>query len=136
MSIETIRVAMQRFTYFINSAESGMAKQLVAADAAFFVPGQPEPLRGPEGYTQILAMMRGGFSDIQWTLEETIVEGERVAARFTMRGTHDGIFFGVPATGKGIEVTAMNFSEGKIVEEFGQPDLLSLLRQIGAIPGN
>ena len=54
-----------------------------------------------------------------------------------MRGTHDGTFFGVPATGKKIEVRAMNFyrlADGKFVEEYGQPDLLGLLQQIGAMP--
>ena len=53
-------------------------------------------------------MMRGGFPDIQWTLEETIAEGDKVAARFTMRGTHNGTFYGVPPTGKKIGVKAMN----------------------------
>ncbi len=60
-----------------------------------------------------------------------------LAARFTMRGTHDGAFFGAPATGKKIEVRAMNFyrfSDGMIAEEYGQPDLLGLLQQIGALP--
>jgi len=46
------------------------------------------------GYLAILGMMRGGFPDIQWTLEETIAEGDKVAARFTMPGTHQGTFFG------------------------------------------
>jgi predicted ester cyclase len=54
-------------------------------------------------------MMQGGFPDIQSTLEETIAEGDRIVARSTMRGTHDGPFFGVPATGKKIEVCQMNF---------------------------
>jgi steroid delta-isomerase-like uncharacterized protein len=82
-------------------------------------------------------MMRGGFPDIQWTLEEMIAEGDSVAARFTMRGTHRGPFFGVPPSGKPIEVQAMNFyrlSGGQFVEERGQPDLLSLLQQIGGVP--
>jgi steroid delta-isomerase-like uncharacterized protein len=82
-------------------------------------------------------MMRAGFPDIQWTLEELIVEGDRVAARFTMRGTHLGSFLGVPPSGKTIEVKAVNFyrfADGQIVEEHGQPDLLGLLQQIGAVP--
>jgi predicted ester cyclase len=45
-------------------------------------------------------MMRAGFPDIQWTLEELIAEGDKVAARFTMRGAHKGPFFGVPPSGK------------------------------------
>lgn len=137
MSTEANKLAMHRFTEFINTADEKLAEELIAADAVFHVPGRPEPVRGPAGYMSIVGMMRSGFSDIQWTHDQMVVEGESVAARFTMRGTHDGIFFGVPPTGKKIEVRAMNFyrfSGGKIVEEFGQPDLLSLLQQIGAIP--
>jgi predicted ester cyclase len=55
-----------------------------------------------------------------------------------MRGTHQGTFFGVPPTGKPIEVQAMNFyqfSNGQIIEEYGMPDMLGLLQQIGAVPG-
>jgi predicted ester cyclase len=61
-------------------------------------------MRGPAGYLAIIGMMCGGFNDIQWTLEEMISEGDKAAARFTMRGAHRGTFFGVPPTGKPIEV--------------------------------
>ncbi|WP_339503442.1 ester cyclase [Pseudomonas silesiensis] len=82
-------------------------------------------------------MMSSGFPDIQWTLDETIAEDDKIAARFTMRGTHQGAFFGVPATGTKIAVQALNiykFAKGKIVEERGQPDLMGLMQQIGALP--
>lgn len=94
-------------------------------------------MRWPAGYLAIIAMMRSGFPDMQWTLEETIAEDDRVAARFTMRGTHQGTFFGVPPTGNTIQVRAMNFyrlSNEQLVEEYGQPDLLALLQQTGAVP--
>jgi hypothetical protein len=55
-------------------------------------------MRGPAGYLEIIGMMRGGFPDIQWTLEKMIAEEEKVAARFTMRGTHRGTFFGAAPT--------------------------------------
>jgi steroid delta-isomerase-like uncharacterized protein len=137
MSVELNKKVMDQFTKFINSADEKLAEEVIATDAVFWVPGQPEPLKGLAGYMRILGMMRGGFSDVQWTLEETIAEGDNIAARFTMRGTHDGAFFGVPASGKKIEVRAMNFyrfADGKIVEEYGHPDLLGLLQQIGAMP--
>ncbi|MDF2931616.1 MAG: ester cyclase [Chryseobacterium sp.] len=54
-----------------------------------------------------------------------------------MKGTHKGTFFGVPATEKPIAVNAMNFyllSDNQIIEEVGQPDMLGLLTQIGAVP--
>ena len=137
MSIETNKHIMQRFTEFINTASEKLAVELISPNAVFHVPGRPEPLRGPAGYLEIIGLMRGGFPDIQWTLEEMIAESDKVAARFTMRGTHQGAFFGVPPTGKKIAVSAMNFyrlSDGQFVEERGQPDLLGLLQQIGAVP--
>jgi steroid delta-isomerase-like uncharacterized protein len=137
MTIEANKRIMQRFTEFINTASEKLAAELISPNAVFHVPGRSEPLQGSAGYLEIIGMMRGGFPDIQWTLEETIAEGDRVAARFTMRGTHQGTFFGVPPTGKKIAVQAMNFyrlSDGQFVEERGQPDLLGLLQQIGAAP--
>lgn len=137
MSIEANKIAMSRFTEFINTANRTLGEELIGENAVFWVPGRPEPMRGLDGYMNVLGMMRSGFSDIQWSLEETIMEGDKVAARFTMRGTHDGTFFGVFATGRKIEVRAMNFyrlAEGKFLEEYGQPDLLGLLQQIGATP--
>ncbi|WP_431121883.1 ester cyclase [Variovorax paradoxus] len=131
------KVVMQRFTEFINTASEKLADELVSPDAIFHVPGHPEPVRGPAGYLAIIQMMRGGFPDIQWTLEEMIAEGDKVAARFTMKGTHLGAFFGVPPTGNKIAVQAMNFyrlADGQFVEERGQPDMLDLLQQIGAAP--
>lgn len=131
------KVVMSRFVEFINTGSEKLAEELISPDAVFHVPGRPEPLRGPAGYLAVIGMMRGGFPDIQWTLEEMIAEDDKVAARFTMRGTHQGSFFGVPPTGKTIAVQAMNFyrlSAGQFIEERGQPDLLGLLQQIGAVP--
>jgi len=137
MSVEANRLTMSRFVDFINTASEELAQELISDDAAFFVPGRPDPVRGPAGYLEIIAMMRQGFPDIQWSLEETIAEEDKVAARFIMRGTHQGTFFGAPPTGRKIEVQAMNFyrlADGRFVEERGQPDLLGLLQQIGAVP--
>jgi len=137
MTTEANKILMNRFTDFINTASEDLATELISPNAIFYVPGRAEPLQGPSGYLAIIGMMRAGFPDIQWTLEELIAEGDKVAARFTMRGVHKGAFFGVPPSDKKIEVKAMNFyriTGGKIVEEHGQPDLLGLLQQIGAAP--
>jgi predicted ester cyclase len=85
----------------------------------------------------IIAFTRVGVGAQKWTLEEMIAEENKVAARFSMSGTHLGEFFGVPATGKSIRVQAINFyrlAGDQIVEEYGQPDMLGLLAQIGAGP--
>ena len=134
---EKNKLVMKRFVEFINTASEQLAGELISQDAIFYVPGQPEPMRGPTGYLVIIGMMRGGFPDIQWTLEDIVAEGDKVAARFTMLGTHQGNFSGVPPSGKPIKVQAMSFyrlTNGQITEEHGQPDMLGLLQQIGAVP--
>ncbi|MBT1621352.1 ester cyclase [Curtobacterium flaccumfaciens pv. oortii] len=131
------RTAMQRFVEFINTGDASIGRQVISPDAEFRTPFSPEPLRGLEGYLQILAIMRSAFSDVQWRIERLVVEGDSVAARFELRGTHDGDFLGTAPTGLPVAVHASNFyrfADGLIVDEVGQPDLMGLLGQIGALP--
>lgn len=132
------RTSFLRFVDFINSADPSIGETVISPEAAFLTPFSPEPLRGLEGYLQILTIMRGAFSDIQWSIDRTVIEGDTVAARFELRGTHDGDFLGIPATGRTVTANASNFyrfdDEGLIVDEVGQPDVLSILGQIGADP--
>jgi len=131
---EKNKIIMNRFVEFINTASEKLAEELINPTAQFYVPGHSEPMQGPAGYLAVIGMMRSGFPDIQWTLEELIVEDDKVAARFMMRGTHKGSFFGVPPTGKPIAIRAMNFyrlSNGQFVEEYGMPDMMGLMQQLG-----
>ncbi|KAF5863345.1 hypothetical protein ETB97_010225 [Aspergillus alliaceus] len=131
-----LRDRMRRFVDFINSNDEIVGKEVVSESAVFHVPFSDTPRKGLAGYMEILAMMRGGYPDIHWSLEETVIEGDKVVAQFTIRGTHGGEFFGIPASGRRIETMAMNlyrFTDGKIVEERGLPDLFGMMIQIGAI---
>jgi steroid delta-isomerase-like uncharacterized protein len=137
MSTESNEAVMKQFVEFINTGNRELAARLIAPTARFYIPGRPDSMSGPDGYLAIIGMMRGGFPDIQWSVEEMVSEKDKVAVRFTMRGTHRGTFVGVPQTGKTIEVQSMAFyrlASGQIVEEHGQPDMLGLLQQIGAVP--
>jgi steroid delta-isomerase-like uncharacterized protein len=138
MSAEGNKALLRRFTTdFINTASPTVAGELIAPHAIFHAPGVPEPLRGPDGYLALLATLRGGFPDIQWALEDIVAEDDKVAARFTMWGTHRRPFFGIPPTGTAIVAQSMAFyriAENQIVEEIGLPDILAILQQIGAMP--
>jgi steroid delta-isomerase-like uncharacterized protein len=64
-------------------------------------------------------------------------EQRRVATRFTVTGTHQAEFAGVPATGKPIKITAINIhrvADGKLQEGWLNADVLGMLQQLGAIP--
>ena len=91
-----------------------------------------------EGLKMFVRALRAGLPDLQCPVEDVVAEGDRVAGRFSLRGTHNGPLFGVPATGKPVDVGVMviaRFDEaGKWVEDWAVLDQLGLLRQIGAIP--
>ena len=101
-------------------------------------PGTPE-VRGTDGLRQLLSAYRTALPDMSATIEDMIGEDEKVAHRFTIRGTHKGDLMGIPATGKQVEFTGIlvsHFDNGKIVEEWENLDSLGLLQQVGALPAS
>ena len=63
-----------KFETMINTADESLAAELIAEDAIFYAPTQPEPLKGPKGYLFIVQMMRSAFYDIQWHLNDCVIE--------------------------------------------------------------
>ena len=99
----------------------------------------PLPGQGPgvEGLKDVLRMMRAGFPDIHWAIDEQIEEGDTVATRFTWTGTHGGPFMGVPATGQKVSVWGVvidHFDGDKVRDTRIIMDTLGLMMQLGAIP--
>ena len=94
----------------------------------------PDQLPGPEGVKQFIRMIKAVFPDWHYTIEDLIADGDKVVARVTMRGTHQGTWFGVPPTGKQVITTAIQIhriAEGKIQETWANADILSMMYQIG-----
>lgn len=92
---------------------------------------------GRDGIRELFTMFREAFSDLQFAVEDMVAEGDRVAARITVRGTHDGPFMGIPPTGNSIAVEAidfMRFAEGKLVEHWGVTNETSMMQQLGVMP--
>ena len=83
------------------------------------------------------SMLFGAFPGSQLTIDEEIVDGDRMAVRFTQRGTHDGVFMAIPPTGASFSMagqTVLHFRDGRVIERWSTADLLSLLVQLGAVP--
>lgn len=77
------------------------------------------------------------FRNPQLTLDDIMTEGDKLACRFTISGTHTGTFGEIPATGKEVAIgglTILRFADGRCVERWTQADFLGLLQQLGAIP--
>lgn len=97
--------------------------------------GQAVP-SGPEGVKQLVATWRTGFPDGQMSIDDLLAEGDKVVIRMTWRGTHKGNFYGIAPTGKRVAVTSMGIdrlANGKIVEGWGEVDMLGMYQQLGAI---
>lgn len=126
---------MRKFETMINTADDALAEELVANDALFYTPASPEPLYGGKGYLAVVHWMRQGFSDVQWKLEEMVANDDKVAVRWTLTGTHDGNFLGLPATGTKIKTSVMNFyyinKEGKITNDIAAEGMIGILRPLG-----
>jgi predicted ester cyclase len=84
-----------------------------------------------------MAAYTSGFPDLQLSTEEIVAEGDKVAIRNTWRGTHQGVFQGVPPTGRHVAFTGTDifrFVDGKIAEQWADLDALGLMQQLGVIP--
>lgn len=123
--------------------EEGMNQRKLQVFEAIMAPNyvnhdMPAPGPGPEGFRAVVGMFFEAFPDMRITLDDVIGEGEKVVTRGHWVGTHKGAFMGVPATGKSVNVKFMDMwrlENGKAVENWVQMDLLSLMQQLGAVPG-
>jgi predicted ester cyclase len=84
-----------------------------------------------------LATMGEAFTDLRMAEADSLREGEKVAFRWILSGTHEGEFMGVAPTGRRVEAMGMDIvrlADGEIVEHWGEFDAVGLLRQMGIVP--
>ncbi|WP_145027686.1 ester cyclase [Paenibacillus sp. Y412MC10] len=89
-----------------------------------------------EGLKQFAAKILEAFPDKQYTVEEIIAEDDKVLVRMTVRGTHQGVFFGTAPTGRKMNVTLYRqyrLRDGKITEHRGWIDMVTMWSQIQAL---
>jgi steroid delta-isomerase-like uncharacterized protein len=106
-------------------------------DHLFHDPQFPEG-GGIDALRNLVDSFRKAFPDVRVAIHEAISEGDLVAERFSMSGTHQGEFMGVAPTGRQVKATGMvfyRFSGGKVAEQWANWDALGLLQQIGRVPG-
>ena len=107
-------------------------------DPAFILHDAPPGLPpGIEGCKVIDMTFRTAFPDYKHTIHDLIAEGDKVVARWTFHGTHEGDFQGLPPTGKKVTipgVSVFRLVDGKIMDDWTVSDTYSLMQQLGAIP--
>jgi predicted ester cyclase len=112
-------------------AEGGVAHGLVDPDG--------NEIRGPESFKKLHRQFVETFPDMHIEVEDTIVEGDKIAARCRVTGSHLGRGIGVTPTNGPVEFTGMTIvrvKDGKIVEAWNEFNFMDMYRQVGALSLN
>ena len=118
-----------------NGSKLDVVDEVVSSD--FLIHAGAHDIRGAGAARQYVTSLHEAFPDIHFTIDDQFADGDRVATRWTARGTHSGMFQGIPPTGKEIRMTAIDIdrvANGKIVECWTSVDELGLLQQLGVVP--
>ena len=135
MSTEDNKTLVRRAFDALNQQNWAAFYELVAPDMVLHEVSTT--MQGLEAYQQFLSMYYAAFPDLHFLVEDLIAEGDRVVARYTGRGTHQGELMGIPPTGKPVSVTNIlitRIANEKAVEQWLNFDALGMLQQLGVIP--
>ena len=98
---------------------------------------EPEKaMRGPQDYKPFYRKFRSAFPEIEVVVEDAVAEGDKVAARCTVRGKHQSDSLGFAATGKSTDftgITIVRIERGQIVEAWNNFDFMRMFKQLGAL---
>ena len=138
MSTEENKAIVRRFLEGIfTQGDPDVVDELAAPGFVVHDPSGEAGDVDAEGVKGSIAWSHGAFPDLRVTIEDQVAEGDKVATRWTVLGTHRGEMMGAAATGNRVTFTGTQtdrISGGKIAESWSNWDTLGMLRQIGAVP--
>ena len=133
MSSETNTAALQRMAEMVNTGNLDALDEVVDQDSIDHDPA-PDQTPGPEGFKDFFSKLRTGFPDLKLEPVTVVADDEHVAMAYTINGTHQGEFQGIPATGRHISargVENVKFRDGKLVERWGSSDEMGIMTSLG-----
>ena len=134
---EENKAAFRRtFEELLNQGNYAIVDELLAPDY-FNHEAPPGKNHGPESMRQLVMWLRTAFPNLHYTIEDVVAEGDTVAGRVIMSGTHSGPYMGISPTGRTFHMAEMHFvrfRDGKGIEHRAVRDDLGMMRQLGVIP--
>ena len=133
MSAEESKAVMRRFWEVWEQGNLDLLAELLAPEYINHTLATPDLPPGPEGVKEVVSMFHSAMPDLRVVIEDMIAEGDRVATRYALEGTHRGDLFGVAPTGRALSIKSMTverLSGGKIVEHWRVTDELDMMRQL------
>jgi predicted ester cyclase len=120
-------------SYYEDHADLEAAFKNVSPQAIPHVSGTPTY----EVWKGMHQLFISAFPDMKLAVEDEVAEGDQVVTRWVMHATHKGDLMGIPATGRQVAMSGISIdrvAEGKIVEHWGEFDMLGLMQQLGVVP--
>ncbi len=136
MGTDPRSIVRRCFEDIVAHGDLAVAEQVLADDVVFHT-ANGTVLRGKREFQHFAQQMREAFPDLRFEIEEEISDGERVATRYTMRGTFESTLMGLLPNGEefavgGIDTFRLN--EGKIAEIHASYDTLGQMQQLDIVP--
>jgi predicted ester cyclase len=125
------------FADVVEKGQVGLLDDLTAADMVDHLAEDMGWKPGRDGFVQHIEWLHSAVSVSEVTVDDLIAEGDRVVAYWTLRATHTGDLYGVPATGReftGTAISRITLSEGRITDYLVRADVFGVLQALGAIP--
>ena len=135
MSTEQNKAIRRQAYEAVNQKNLDALDEVTASDVINHS-ARPGQAPGLEGVKQLFSSLHAAFPDFRIDVEDMIAEGDKVVARVTGSGTHQGEFMGIAPTGNRVELSAIDIAriaEGKIVEHWSNSDQLGMMRQLGVM---
>jgi steroid delta-isomerase-like uncharacterized protein len=135
MPVADPKALVRRCFAAVEAGDRDALADLLAPDYRLRFDGLPAMER--EAAIGFFLGFRASFPDLHHAVEEQLADGDRVATRITVRGTHRGELQGIPPTGKAVAVAAINIHRlagGEVVEQWVNSDGLGLMQQLGVLP--
>ncbi|MUL36471.1 ester cyclase [Gloeocapsopsis dulcis] len=129
---ENKSIVLQAYDAF-DRGDIKQGRALIAPDITGCVMGSHK-LKGADAFFEYAMRMRGAFPDGRHTFEDVIAEDDKVVTRGTFSGTHLAEIMGVSPTGKQVTFSIVHIDrvvKGKVVEHWGQADMVALMQQLG-----
>lgn len=134
MPVESVMEYQRIWIEALNRGDLSVADAVFMPDCVVHITGVADPIRGVGPWKELLGGLLRAFPDLHFTMEDQLVQGDRVAFRWHATATHTGPLGPAPATGKRIAIDGLivdRVAGGKVRERWEQWDQTLMLQQLG-----